>query len=320
MISQMSWNIRTCKLTDNSVEEIPGLPSSKYNPFDRNLTSNPEIYLVFAAIDESSPEAILKFINMYGFLFNHEKDTLNEMENASIEKAQKLFQNLVCSALKLTIDSPFLVIDTDGSLHSDADYEDNSSQANDSSVDYVAQLGTLAQLMEKHSPRREELKVIKQEIITIRCLVLLCEALRAYNSKGVLAQMENLYRIDLEDDKIIIAKMLELKKVNVNVVSSLAEDSLVHRVNQKLEGVKPVLRITTETEIATLASTWYAPHLLSAMYMMFYNDISRGVIHRKCKNEPCNVIFTNYGNNDRKLYLWPPTLVGGHRLNAEGVK
>ena len=303
---QMSWDIKTCRLTDNSVEEISGSPVSKYNPFDHNRKNNKELYLEFVSIDENNPQSILKFINLYGFLgFKYDKERnyreelkQYENENELKEMEQELFKKLTIGFINETIDAPFSAWDTVSAFRNDAENKDNNLLVNDSPKD---QSELLLQLLERHPPESEKLEDIKQEIITMRCLVLLWQALKANNREGILGQMENLYSLRHESDEQIVANMNSLREFNDSVVRYLVAKLLSQCVNEKLQGVNPLLSSSLNDE-RCFTSSWYAPHLLSAMYVMFYMDLTRGIILRKCHNQTCKGFFSIYGNDERKIY------------------
>lgn len=320
---QMSWDIKTCKLTDDSIEEIRGLPASKYNPFDRK--GDKELYLEFAAIDENDPRDILKFINNHGFLGfkrdkerNHQEELKQvsdsrEEENAYHKKLNELHENekellrkLAICSIKETVKNPFSAWDIINALRSDADEEDSNEVdkliANDLPEDNTTQFDSLRRLIESRPPESEKLEDIKHEIIIMRCLVLLWQALKANHREGILAQMGNLYRLDHENcEEKFIAYMISLEKFNDNIVRFLAAKLFAHWVNQKLIGVNPLLS-SSLTDDCCFTSSWYAPHLLSAMYVMFHTDLTGGVILRKCQSQTCNKFFSIYGNDERKVY------------------
>jgi len=321
----MTWNIMPCKLTEESVEEIKGMPWSSYNPFDHyNGKGEKELYLQFTSIDDNNPNDIFKFISAYGFLgFNHDKERKHQEELKRHQEGSKLdryFYEKQIEALKemnvatrqLAINAiknhPFVASDTINFLESyskDTDNKiDDTPLVEDTPEDTRKQL---IQLMLNLPPENENLEDIKQEIVIMRTLVLLWQEIRAKRRENTLTQMENLCRIDYKSRTIsmpieeYVATIINYEGLNDDFVFLEATETLSRWINKKLDGVRPVLSSSITSDYS-FQGLWKAPHLLSSMYVMFYMDLTRGVILRKCQNKTCKDFFAIYGNDERKIY------------------
>lgn len=336
----MTWYKYPCKLTDETIEEIKGLPWSSYNPFDHyNGKSEKELYLQFAAIDENNPEDILKFINTYGFLGfdndkerNHRKELRQQQEGSTRERnyfekqfdyyerqidALKEVNASTCQLAIHALNNPLVRSDAISFFEGNAKDKniDNTPLVDDTPEDKAERLRLFRQFI-SNIPRSESLEDIRQEIVIMRSLVLLWQEIRAKNREGILAQVEDLrrmadlYGIVLIDRRIVAALNTTLvgkpsaesnnyDEQSDDQILYLASSILSNWINKKLDGVKPVISPMLNF---SLQGSWNAPHLLSAMYVMLYMDLTRGVALRKCRNKPCKDFFAVYGNDDRKIY------------------
>jgi len=327
----MTWYKYPCKLTDETIEEIKGLPWSSYNPFDHyNGKGEKELYLQFAAIDENNPEDIFKFISTYGFLgFNNDKDRNHQeelkkhhegstRERNYYEKQIDALNEVITTTRQLAIyalNNPSIVPDAISFFEGNAKDIDNTPLVDDTPEEKAERLRLFRRFI-SNIPRSESLEDIKQEVVIMRSLVLLWQEIRAKNRDGILTQVEDLrrmadlYRIELVDRRIVAALNAALvgkpstESINYDEQSDdqilyLASSILSNWINKKLDGVKPVISPMLNF---SLQGSWNAPHLLSAMYVMLYMDLTRGVALRKCRNKPCKDFFAVYGNDDRKIY------------------
>lgn len=289
---QMAWDIKSCRLNNDFIEEIKGLPEGLYNPFDHYRNGGTELYLQFIAIDENDPQSILRFINTYGFLgFRNDRERMySESINSVIDSHQKINESterLASLLIKQASKNPAFADEAIQSISWKPNIELSPEDYND--------LFSIAQL----EPESESLGDIKQEILVMRALVLLWQALRAKHREDVLTQLENLYLLDHDDDTV--DPMSRFKDLADTVLWYKAADSLSRWVNQRLSGVTPSLG-NMFAESCSFTGLWYSPHLLSAMYVMFFMDLTQGVILRKCQNKTCKEFFSVYGGDERKIY------------------
>ena len=292
---QMAWDIKPCRLNGDFIEEIKGLPDSVYNPFDYYRKGDKELYLQFVAVDENDPQSILKFISTYGFLgFKNDIERVHREDIDLIVDSYKKVSEAEKDAAALYIKLAAKVPDFAPLAIESLKYESKIEGSNMLSDEEYNQLVSITQL----EPEKEKLEDIKQEIFVMRVLVLLWQALRANNREGVLSQLENFYLLDHPN----LDGMSSFYDLENTVLWYKAAELLSRQVNRKLSGVTPFLSNMFNEESRSFAGLWYSPHLLSAMYVMFYTDLTQGVILRKCQNKTCKEFFSVYGGDERKIY------------------
>ncbi len=293
---QMAWDIKPCRLNGDYIEEIKGLPDSLYNPFDQYRKGDRELYLQFIAVDENDPQSILEFITTYGFLgFKNDTERMYRENIDLVVDSQKRVneteKDLAALYIKLAAKNPDFAPIAIESLKNEP-ILDTSKMLSD---EEYSELVSIAQM----EPEREYIEDIKQEILTMRTLVLLWQALKGKHREGVLSQLENLYILDFDDDSV--DPMSRFKNLEEAVLWYKAGELLSRWVNRKLSGVMPLLG-NVLIDNCSFTGSWYSPNLLSAFYVMFYLDLTQGVTLRKCQNKTCKEFFSAYGGDDRKIY------------------
>jgi hypothetical protein len=293
---QMAWDIKSCRINNDSIEEIKGLPEGLYNPFDHYRNGEKELYLQFIAIDEDDPQSILKFISTYGFLgFKNDiermhRQDLNLLADAN-ERLLQVSEDAFTLFINMTAKNPEFAPIAIQSFLASPDF----SKYEGLSLEEIHQLVPAKPL----PPESENIKEIKQEILTMRALVSLWQALRANDREGVLSQLEHLNLLDYDNPS----------RVEINSIKGLEDAVLFYKaggvlsrwVNQRLSGVSPLLGDMLYGN-HSFTGLWYSPHLISAMYVMFYLDLTQGVTLRKCQNKTCKEFFSAYGGDERKIY------------------
>lgn len=308
----MVVNIKQCHLVGDSIEEIKGLPVTSYNPFDYYSKGDKELYLQFVAVDENDPQDILKFISTYGFL-GYKKDknyimgnviqSLVDSKEATVEAVLDCVSHYIReSTVNPSID-PLGVIDY---LKSEYGTKKIAKSEQPKVNVFNGPVTDFKELMINLPAESEKLSNIAIEIVTMRLLVLLWQALSTNHRENAISQMTTLYRIEYKDRPItvpleeIIAELIDFDELNDAVVWHQASSLLSRWVNKKLSGVTPLLgKFTDNTSFLGL---WSAQNLLSALYVMFYLDLTRGIGLRKCQNQTCKQFFSMNGADERKIY------------------
>lgn len=316
----MTWIVKPCQLTEDSIEEIKGQPTTSYKPFDYYIKGEKELYTEFAAIDEDDPKAILKFISKYGFLGfkndierKHRKD-LKSAEEIH-EKINEAYRDIAVDAIKRVLENPFSAYDLiQESISMSNDKKSESSEKQNADNKTPQQLAEdLQQYILNMPPESEKIEDIKREILAMRCLVLMWIGLNTRSRDMVLDQLKHLYLLDYTNPdrtniKItpeeLVAETMESFNDTMDAYVFYHGSRLLSRlVNKHLKGVSPMLsNYNNILDCTNFTEFWDTPHLLSAMYVMFYMDLTRGVTLRKCQNQTCRQFFTVYGNDERKIY------------------
>lgn len=145
---------------------------------------------------------------------------------------------------------------------------------------------------------KESIEDIKTEIINMRRLINLWEAIKSHDLDTMLREIEFFEGINLLEHK---------EEINLIFVQWWAQKTIAFQINQQLSFVVPRLSFKSLSEyykrpLPIFYSVWDVPDLLSAMYTMIYMDLLGGKTIRKCRNESCSKWFSVYGNDDRKIY------------------
>ena len=312
---QTTCSIKPCRLTSETIEEIKGLQKYSYNPFTHyNGSGERELYLQFVAIDENDANDIFKFISTYGFLGfkddkerNHQEELRQRQEelkqaeenhvneNEIHKKLEDAIKNFAIHALKETIKNPLAAGDAILTLMGIAGVEGNNlikHLVDDTPENLQEQF---FEYLRNLPPESEKIEDIKQEILIMRCLVLLWQGIKSKNTAEVIDQILNLSKIGFFPHK------LDLGTSEDDAILVAASVALSHCINAKLVEVRPTISSTLSTT-GCFQGLWQTSNLLSAMYVMLYMDLTRGVTLRKCQNQPCKEFFSIYGNDDRKIY------------------
>lgn len=312
----MACEVKPCRLNGDSIEEIRGLPITAYNPFDYYSKGDKELYLQFIAVDENDPQDIFKFISKYGFLgFGHDKDCIYDdtmkLITESGEMQNEMFLDYAILAIKEGITNPKASLDAINMLKMMRNNE-LPSEINDQFEEQYPELPGMHFMNREefmgHEPlESENISNIAREIVIMRSLVSLWQALRTKNRENVISQMANLYQIKHKDNPNLEVPLEELVASKINfdgllddVVWFRGSELLASWVDQKLSGVTPMLGNFNEN--LSFSGLWYTPHLLSAMHVMLYMDLTRGIMLKKCQNQTCKQFFSMNGADERKVY------------------
>lgn len=265
---KMKWPKYPCKIFNNkSIMRIANTPVEEYNPFEYYGDNKTNLYIEFMSIDENSSDQILNFVNNYGFLGINIRNEINRRDRV-INTLLNQIKNNNPEILK----------------------EFSKFEANDliNGLDGLESIDSIATEIKKFKTIARLLKIINTKNIELTFGDITNELVNGIN---FLIQNSNesdnisLYVKDTDDTRYLLL---------------YAYNGIAATLSYELKDVHPIL----ETNYSTFSfkSSWLASTLLSAMYAMYYVDITQGKRHEKCKNSTCNNWFEIYGVDNRKEF------------------
>lgn len=151
----------------------------------------------------------------------------------------------------------------------------------------------------------ESIEEIRIEAQRMLALVKIWEGINQLNEDNVVSAVKDLEKIRMDEDDFFEGYFIFPKK-NENPYLEwiypyrIATRTISVEVNSKLSGLS--LKIEWSWEDNRFISHLLPDNLFTALYVMFQEDLTRGVKLRKCKNETCKEYFPIYGNDERKIY------------------
>lgn len=271
------WSKYHCKIKDNlSIIRIEDEPYQLYNPFDYySPNDSASLHIQFASIDITDNEAILDFINQFGFLGISIKNRFNDIEkhlgffsmnvlNYLNEKEpcqndKYILLNFIKENLKLTVSF-------DESLSYEAIYE-------------------------------ESLEDISSEIKTFNSLLILIEKKNTATPEYLYELISNISSYE----KYFSSNLKERTNGNIDLLKSYVTELIINTINKAIEHINPSLILNSDCN-STYKPQWNSKSLISAMYTMLYLDLVQGITIKKCKNTTCTAFFEIYGMDHRKEF------------------
>lgn len=244
-------------------------PFDNYNNQDFGDLSN-RLYLHFASINQSKPEDILAFISDYGFLGIRDYEQLAVRGSTPISKSSEsdfqtenlddiAFQiarmryliNLAHRTSKATVDDLYLLI-----LNA---YMFNDNDAFRLGEDLIGLTSSL----------EESNLLLKNNYLFIRL---------DNNYKGVcdITYFKELYREFFGED--------------LHVLKQVADSIILRILNKEIMNLIPFIAPSPSKD-KQFYPKWQTSTLLSALYAMFYFDLTANKLIRKCANSGCNNYF-----------------------------
>lgn len=130
---------------------------------------------------------------------------------------------------------------------------------------------------------------IKREILTMRFVLEAIYCIGTTNEPQLIKNICKIQRLRSSDaldsiDDIDIRK--EAKDFNVFYE---ARDTLLNLINNYIADISPTLEFNYYTN--KLISGWGIKSLLAGMYLLLFNELSRGLLVKHCQNETCRNYF-----------------------------